>query len=174
MKINEIDLSEYKLVRPESIKSEECIKTFYDIDVEDDHTFYIVGENDMILSHNCDGSSIAALLINFFYKYWPDVFERKMIYKVETPIVVATSKDKKKVKMFFYTQGEYNEWESKTDLKNWEISYKKGLAALVDDEYSDIINNPRLTLLTKDDVSETSLDIWFGKNSDLRKTELLK
>ena len=121
-----------------------------------------------------DGNSISALLINFFYKYWPDVFERKMIYKVETPIVVATSKDKKKVKMFFYTQGEYNEWESKTDLKNWEISYKKGLAALVDDEYSDIINNPRLTLLTKDDVSETSLDIWFGKNSDLRKTELLK
>lgn len=121
-----------------------------------------------------DGNSISALLINFFYKYWPDVFERKMIYKVETPIVVTTSKDKKRGKMFFYTQGEYNDWESKTDLKNWEISYKKGLAALVDDEYSDIINNPRLTLLTKDDVSETSLDIWFGKNSDLRKTELLK
>lgn len=121
-----------------------------------------------------DGNSISALLINFFYKYWPDMFERKMIYKVETPIVVATSKDKKKGKMFFYTQSEYNDWESKTDLKNWEISYKKGLAALVDDEYSDIINNPRLTLLTKDDVSETSLDIWFGKNSDLRKTELLK
>jgi hypothetical protein len=76
--------------------------------------------------------------------------------------------------MFFYTQTEYNDWESKADLKNWEISYKKGLAALVDDEYSDIINNPRLTLLTKDDVSETSLDIWFGKNSDLRKIELLK
>jgi DNA topoisomerase-2 len=123
---------------------------------------------------DADGVSIAALLINFFYKYWPDMFDRKMIYKVETPIVVATSKDKKKGKISFYTQGEYNEWESKVDLKNWEVSYKKGLAALVDDEYSDIINNPRLTLLTKDDVSETSLDIWFGKNSDLRKTELLK
>ena len=121
-----------------------------------------------------DGNSISGLLINFFYKYWPEMFERRMVYKVETPIVVSTAKDKKKGKMFFYTQGEYNEWESKTDLKNWEISYKKGLAALVDDEYKDIINDPRLTLLTKDDVSETSLDIWFGKNSDLRKTELLK
>ena len=121
-----------------------------------------------------DGNSISGLLINFFYKYWPEMFERRMVYKVETPIVVATSKDKKKGKMFFYTQSEYNEWESKVDLKNWEVSYKKGLAALVDDEYKDIINDPRLTLLTKDDVSETSLDIWFGKNSDLRKTELLK
>ena len=121
-----------------------------------------------------DGNSISGLLINFFYKYWPEMFERRMVYKVETPIVVATAKDKKKGKMFFYTQTEYNEWESKVDLKNWEVSYKKGLAALVDGEYKDIINDPRLTLLTKDDISETSLDIWFGKNSDLRKTELLK
>ena len=121
-----------------------------------------------------DGNSISGLLINFFYKYWPDMFERRMIYKVETPIVVATPKDKKKKKALFYTQSEYNDWESKTDLKGWDVSYKKGLAALVDDEYDDIINNPKLTLITKDDVSETSLDVWFGKNSDLRKTELLK
>ena len=57
---------------------------------------------------------------------------------------------------------------------NIPIKYKKGLAALVDDEYDDIINNPRMTLISKDDISEKSLDIWFGKNSDLRKTELLK
>lgn len=121
-----------------------------------------------------DGNSIAGLLINFFYKYWPDMFERRMIYKVETPIVVAIPKSKTKKKMLFYSQDEYNQWESKTDLKNWDIKYKKGLAALVDDEYQDIINSPKLTLITKDDVSTKSLDIWFGKSSDLRKVELLK
>ncbi len=36
--------------------------------------------------------AIAALLINFFYKYWPEMFDKKMIYKVETPIVVAVTK----------------------------------------------------------------------------------
>lgn len=121
-----------------------------------------------------DGNSISGLLINFFYKYWPELFEKKMIYKIETPIVVATSKDKKASKILFYTQTEYNDWESKTNLKNWEIGYKKGLAALEDDEYEDMINNPRLTLIKSSDISEASLDIWFGKNSDLRKTELLK
>jgi len=59
-------------------------------------------------------------------------------------------------------------------LKTFEIKYKKGLAALVDDEYQDIINSPRMTLIKKDDVSDESLNIWFGKSSDLRKTELLK
>ena len=121
-----------------------------------------------------DGNSIAGLLLNFFYKYWPDMFERRMIYKVETPIVVAVPKAKTKKKILFYTQTEYNDWADKNDLKNYEIKYKKGLAALVDDEYQDIINSPKMTLISKDDMSANSLDIWFGKNSDLRKTELLK
>ena len=121
-----------------------------------------------------DGNSIAGLLLNFFYKYWPDMFDRRMIYKVETPIVVAIPKSKTKKKILFYSQNEYNKWEEKADLKQWEIKYKKGLAALVDDEYQDIINSPKMTLITKDDMSADSLDIWFGKSSDLRKTELLK
>ena len=121
-----------------------------------------------------DGNSIAGLLINFFYKYWPEMFDRKMIYKVETPIVVAIPKQKGKKKVIFYTQSEYNQFAETNDLKQFDIKYKKGLAALVDDEYQDIINSPRMTVITKDDVSSTSLDIWFGKSSDLRKTELLK
>lgn len=168
-----IDLSEYRLVRPESIEFLEGIERFYDIEVEDDHTFYIVGENDLILSHNCDGNAISALLINFLYKYWPEIFDRKMVYKVETPIMVAVPKNKTKKKILFYTHTEYNTWLLKNDIKLYDIKYKKGLAALVDDEYKDIINNPRITLITKDDVSTRSLEIWFGKNSDLRKTELL-
>jgi DNA topoisomerase-2 len=121
-----------------------------------------------------DGNAISALLINFFYKYWPDMFERKMIYKVETPIVVAIPKAKTKKKVLFYTQNEYNEWAVQNDLKQFEIKYKKGLAALVDDEYDDIINRPRLTLITKDEASKGSLETWFGKSADLRKNELLK
>lgn len=121
-----------------------------------------------------DGNAISALLINFFFKYWPEIFERKMIYKVETPIVVAVPRAKGKKKILFYSQTEYNEWAENNDLKTFEIKYKKGLAALVDDEYQDIINSPRLTLINKNDVSSGALETWFGKNSDLRKVELLK
>lgn len=120
-----------------------------------------------------DGNAISALLINFFYKYWPDIFERGMVYKVETPILVATIKGKKE-KILFYTQSEYNTWAVKVDIKKYDIKYKKGLAALVDDEYQNIITNPRMTKITKDEASTEFLDVWFGKNSDLRKNELLK
>ncbi len=168
-----IDISKYKLVRPESIESVDGIEKFYDIEVVDDHTFYISGENDMILSHNCDGNSIAALLINFFYRYWPKLFDMNMVYKVETPIVVASKKGSK-AKTLFYTQDEYKSWVKRVNVSNWEVKYKKGLAALVDDEYNEIINKPRLVRIDSTKKSENYLDIWFGKDSDLRKKEMLK
>jgi len=96
-----------------------------------------------------------------------------MVYKVETPIVVCQNiKSKKKIP--FYSQQDYNDWLEKSNPKEWEIKYKKGLAALVDDEYREIIHNPNLTKIKRDDISSESLNIWFGKESDLRKTELLK
>lgn len=120
-----------------------------------------------------DGYSIVGLLINFLYKFWPEIFDQNMVYKAETPIVVSKNiKSKKKIS--FYTQQEYNEWVKNINPKEWEIKYKKGLAALVDDEYKDIIHNPRLTKITCDDISSDSLNVWFGKDSELRKVEILK
>ena len=120
-----------------------------------------------------DGDSIAAQLINFIHKYWPEMFEQKMIYKVQTPIVVSTNL-KSKNKISFYTQKDYSDWIEKINPKEWEIKYKKGLAALVDDEYDEIINNPRLIQLSSDDLSKKHLNTWFGSDTELRKIELLK
>lgn len=169
-----IDLSKYKLVKPDNIEKNVGIKKFYDIEVEEDHTFFISGKNGNILTHNCDGNAISALLINFFNKYWPDLIDRKMLYKVETPILVAYSKKNKKNKILFYTQKEFTDWEKDNNVSLYDIKYKKGLAALVDDEYNDIINKPKLTLITRDENANKSLNIWFGKNSGLRKNELIK
>ena len=76
--------------------------------------------------------------------------------------------------MSFYSNDEYIQWLSNINTKEWTIEYKKGLAALSDDEYKEIISNPRLMLFTNDEASKQTLNIWFGKDSELRKTELLK
>jgi DNA topoisomerase II len=120
-----------------------------------------------------DGNSIAGLLINFFYRYWPKLFEMNMVYKVETPVVVASKKGSK-TKSLFYKQEQYQSWLNKVNVSNWEIKYKKGLAALVDSEYKEIINSPCLVRIDSSKNSEKYLDIWFGKDSDLRKKEMLK
>ncbi len=118
-----------------------------------------------------DGDSIAGLLINFFGRYWPEIFEQEVVCRVVTPIVVAKKgKDKKS----FYTSEEFNEWVTdKSKIKGWDIEYKKGLAALEDEEYKEIIKTPKLFILEKGDNFHATLNHWFSKNPMHRKAKIL-
>lgn len=119
-----------------------------------------------------DGDAISALLINFFDRFWPELFDEGRIYKVQTPLVVAK---KAKQILYFYSQSEYTEWENnQSDIKKWEVEYKKGLASLIDDEYQEIIDNPRLIRIKNDKSYKLTLDQWFGSDSEPRKLKLLK
>ena len=117
-----------------------------------------------------DGDCIAALLFNFFNKFWPELFRQGNIYKVLTPLVVAK---KGKLTEYFYTNEDYKKWELDNDIKKWDIEYKKGLASLEDFEYEEIIKNPRLVKITEDSESVQSLKAWFGGDSSARKKKLL-
>jgi DNA topoisomerase-2 len=118
-----------------------------------------------------DGDSIAALLINFFNKYWPELVGEGKVFKVMTPLVVAK---KAKEIIPFYSADDYLKWEAKTKTSGWNVEYKKGLAALEDAEYREIIHNPNLVQLTNDKQSKQSLEDWFGNDSAPRKEKLLK
>ena len=119
-----------------------------------------------------DGNSIAAQLINFFAKYWPELFDMGIIYKVMTPLVVV--KRGKTIKNF-YTNQEFDKWlnRSNTNSSAWSIEYKKGLAALEDDEYEEIIKNPNIVQLKLDRDFKETLEAWFGPDSQPRKDKLL-
>mgnify|MGYP001591801787 FL=1 len=118
-----------------------------------------------------DGNSISALLINFLGKYWPELFEQGRVLKVETPLMVAK---KGKETLSFYSDDDYKEWESKQrSLSSWSIEYKKGLAALENKEYQEIISNPKTFTLTKDKDFDNTLDTWFSKDSEPRKKKIL-
>jgi len=44
---------------------------------------------------------------------------------------------------------------------------------LIDDEYEEIIKNPRLVQITEDDLAKESLKTWFGGDPSGRKIKLL-
>lgn len=118
-----------------------------------------------------DGDSIAGLLINFFGRYWPEMFTQDRICRVMTPLVVVKKKDEK---LWFYTAAEFEEWQSKQkDISKWDIAYKKGLAALEDDEYREIIQNPNLFSIQFDNDFKDTLDAWFGSDPTPRKERIM-
>lgn len=121
-----------------------------------------------------DGDSIAGLLMNFFGRYWPEMFEQGKICRVMTPLVVAKkSKDTKS----FYSNSEFLQWSgslSAKETKQWDVSYKKGLAALEDAEYKEIIQNPKMFSVLGGSELKKTLDAWFGSDPSIRKMKILE
>jgi DNA topoisomerase-2 len=118
-----------------------------------------------------DGDSIAGLMMNFFGKYWPELFEQGRICRVMTPLVVAM---KGKERLWFYTAKEFDEWHEKTKgTSSWDVEYKKGLAALEDEEYKEIIRNPKIVVIEKGDHFTETLSTWFSGDSIPRKHKIL-
>ncbi len=115
-----------------------------------------------------DGDSIVGLLLNFFSK-WKELFELGLIYRVYTPLlVIKKGKDKK----YFYTTEEWEEFQKKNGLTGWNIEYKKGLGALEDDEYQEMVENPKKVKIVWDEESKQYLECWFGEDAELRKKQL--
>lgn len=131
------------------------------------------GEIHIYSDADVDGISCASLLVNLFEKWWPELFREHRIARCETPVIIAKNKKTGK-RIDFYYDDEWEEWTKKNDVTKWDVSYKKGLAALTDTEYEEIIKNPRLYYYDITDKSEEKLNVWFGGDSALRKQALLE
>ena len=116
-----------------------------------------------------DGHDIAGLLLNIFAYFWPEIIKEHRVARVDTPILIAR-RGKNEIK--FYHNEEYDDWLKTNDATKWDIEYYKGLSALNDAEYKDLIQNPNIYYYEMDNMAEDELEIWFGGNADKRKMKL--
>jgi len=110
-----------------------------------------------------DGLNIAALLANFFYTYWPELFDpdkEPVFYIFNTPFIIAR---KGKQNKYWYSH-DFNDFIP-TEFKGWEITRAKGLAALEEPDWIYSLAKPDLYPLTDDGRMVEALDLIF--NSDL-------
>ena len=114
-----------------------------------------------------DGDKIAALLLLFFNS-WPELFEKNIVCRNISPIVISRKgKDCKK----FYTMEEFKEAEKK--LKGYSHKYVKGLGGLSDKESKEMYQDPKFLYFKKDEAADSMLRKWFNKlDSNVRKDML--
>lgn len=115
-----------------------------------------------------DGTSIVGLLINFF-SLWPELFHQGRIVIFRSPILKV---EKGKQKRIFYDLAEYAEVAS--TLKDWNVTYLKGLGALNKTEYAEMIQNPVAEVVTFDPDWQKTLDLVFGDSADDRKVWMME
>jgi len=115
-----------------------------------------------------DGLNIGALLINFFYTFWPELFDKDkepVIYIFMTPFIVA---EKGKIRKYWYSHN-YNEFNPE-EYHGWNITRLKGLGGLNFDDWKFSINGPVTYGMVDDGKLKEALNLIFnGDLADARK-----
>lgn len=120
-----------------------------------------------------DGSHICGLIINMFQQFWPNILKEGIVYRLKTPLIIATSGKKQ---FEFFSRVEYNTWVKDKGLKH-SMKYFKGLGTFNTKDFKTYLNDSKyheqLTYESLDDFN--SVDLAFDKTkADARKDWLLE
>lgn len=115
-----------------------------------------------------DGYNIGALLINFFYTFWPELFDPEqepVFYIFNTPFIIAK---KGKERKYWYGT-DYHTFDPE-DYKGWNITRAKGLGTLMSVDWEHALANPNVYPIIDDGNMAEALDLIFnGSRADDRK-----
>ena len=113
-----------------------------------------------------DGKNIRSLMINFFYTFWPELFqqEKPFIRIFMTPFIIA-QKGKERKYWYSYNYEDFNPEK----LKGWNITRAKGLGTLVEEDWKYALDNPVTQEIIDDGTLKDALELIFGADADLRK-----
>ncbi len=119
-----------------------------------------------------DGGHINTLLTNFFFTYWPELFEQGMIQIAKAPLFEVIT-DKKTI--YAETPGELEQIKADPSLKIKEIQRNKGLGEMSPEAFKYVLGRKEFTKITIKDLnsSKDMLETCFGKDTQLRKDLLL-
>lgn len=121
-----------------------------------------------------DGKDIFTLLINLFYTFWPELFDKDyepFFFKMTAPNVVASKGGKR---IHFTTRADYE--KEKEKYRGWTIEYFKGLGSMHTEDWVQVINGlNKYSIPIVDDGHITEvLELLFGPNAEARRHWLQK
>lgn len=123
-----------------------------------------------------DGTHLSSMLIGWWRRFAPNLFNEGKICKLQTPLVIVKD-SKDNIKEYFYTLDDFKAWEKKNPNTKLNIIYQKGLGSM---ERSDIdwliahnggVDN-LLYELRQDDDAFKNIDLWLTGDAAPRKEKL--
>lgn len=119
-----------------------------------------------------DGGHINTLLTNFFFTFWPELFEMNMIQVAKAPLFeVITDKGT----VYCETAADLEAVKKKKDIKIREIQRNKGLGEMSQEAFKHVLSKKDWTKINVKDMkaAKSMLETCFGKESQLRKDLLI-
>ena len=119
-----------------------------------------------------DGGHINTLLTNFFFTYWPELFENGCIQIAKAPLFeIITNKDP----IYAESESELERIKSQKGLVIKEIQRNKGLGEMSPEAFKYVLSRDTYTKITVDhmEASKQMLHTCFGQDTQLRKDLLI-
>lgn len=119
-----------------------------------------------------DGGHINTLLTNFFFTFWPEMFEMGMIQIAKAPLFeVVTDKGT----IYCESENELEKLKKRKDVKIKEIMRNKGLGEMSQEAFKHVLSRKDYTKISIKDLkaSKDMLETCFGRESQLRKDLLI-
>jgi DNA gyrase/topoisomerase IV subunit B len=108
---------------------------------------------------------IASLVINLFYKWFPQVIEQGKLNILITPLVSAEVGNKRK---YFYSMNEWSDFQNGTTPYKG-VRYLKGLGSLSFEDWQMVMAERKMFWIRDDRSAAKFIDIAFGNSADKRK-----
>ncbi len=144
-----------------------------DYSVEENFQTLRYGKVWILTDADDDGIHIRGLLINFFYREYPKLVERKYLVAFNTAVVRASSGPRKKRKnLLFYSNPEFRKWFSSDAPKprGLDIKYYKGLGSINPKDAPGYFKNPKMVTYFVEGDEEKYMNLGFDDQaSDERK-----
>lgn len=123
----------------------------------------------LLADSDVDGGHINTLLINFFYKYWKELFDYGCIQIAKAPLFEIITNTGKKL----YAESEEELHEIKKDKRILikEIQRNKGLGEMSDDAWKYLMGKKEYTQIKVNNSKNalTIIETCFGKDTQARK-----
>ena len=123
-----------------------------------------------------DGIHLSSMLIGWFRKFAPNLFNEGRICKLQTPlIIVKDSKDQ--IKEYFFDLDTFKEWESRNRGSKLKIQYQKGLGSVERADMKWLMEHNGgvggfLYELSADKDAFSVVDLWLTGEAEPRKEKL--
>ncbi|MEI8347310.1 MAG: toprim domain-containing protein, partial [Pseudomonadota bacterium] len=118
-----------------------------------------------------DGGHINTLLINFFYTFWPELFDKGMIQLAKAPLFeIITDKGER---IYAESESELEKMKKTTKIK--EIQRNKGLGEMSPEAFKHVMSRVEYTKITtvNAQAAKDILNVCFGRDTNLRKDLLI-
>lgn len=115
-----------------------------------------------------DGQHITGLIVNMFSQLWPGLIKKGLLYRLKTPVIVATHG---KTFTEFFSRSEYNKWAEETGIKH-SMKWYKGLGSWSTKDFKRFMQNSKYhePLVYNDKSDIDCIDLAFDrKMADERK-----